>query len=569
MNLCSSQDDNCKILPKLKTLNMDQLIKIFENGLSRIDKFIWFLGKGEMSLTDPLVGKQKDEFLERVMLEEEFEKMKNKVLTKKRENRILREKIMIINLRTKELAKEKHQLRKDLDQKIYEKYEILKTIKKDYEQTKMENIKYIDKIDELERQKEVFQDGYHMFSEENERLRKEIRGLYSEKINWFKERDQMLSKLENLNLGKLKESQKVLKIMSNFKQTSNLDKICEKMHNSVKKIEKLSQNQSFDLSNTIIPNNQENIFNENFNKEKPSSILLKKLTGNSIIKGLIVKNQVLKKENKKYFDFILELKTCLKLENNGIADRIMSLVEKNVDNMFLQTKITNLKDNANLLKSQNLKYQNNMEETISKMKLDMKEMRGLNQVLMKQTEVVFCENIRLKKVSKHLGGINLGLIQELTDSSQILQSLIKEAQKNVLETSQILSKEFWKNLSSSVHKNKDCKEILEEDHHLEDQELLLNMIQKSSQEQNEERMLKVRGNLEEIQEYLNREKEIFEETVQKEGLKEQLERNAQQIFKAMIGLWKKEKNQKEVIKMKILSMKGPSLQLKKRDSMIN
>ena len=575
MNICSIKEENCKLGPKLKTLNLESLVKVFENGLARIEKFIWFLGRGEMSLTDNLVAKQKDEFLERVMLEEEFEKMKNKIFMRKRENRILKEKIMIINLRTKELAKEKHQLRKDLDKKIYEKYEILKTIKKDYEQTKMENIKSIDKIDELERQKEVFQDGYHMFSEENERLRKEIRDLYSEKINWFKERDQMLTKLENLNLGKLKQSQKIVDVLSNFKPSSNLNHICQQVQTSVKKLENWSQIQSkkYNLSSITQNINQENYLKDklNLNKDKPNSTLLKKLSGNSVIKGLILKNQVLKKENKKYFDFILELKTCLKLENNGIADRIMTLVEKNVDNMFLQSKLSSLKENSNLLKSQNQKYQTNMEETLGKLKKEMQGMKGLNQMLMKQTEVVFSENIRLKKTTRNLGAINVEFAKELVQSSQILQSLMNEAQNNISETSGILSKKFWKSLSTSLQEKTEGKqEIYPKDYHPEDQEFLLNLIQKSSQEANEERMMKVRDNLEDMQKYLDsEEKKESLGVLQGKGLKEQLKVNAEKIMTGLLSLWKQEKSEKQLMKVKMLSMVQSGNSLRKRDSMVN
>ena len=126
-----------------------------------------------------------------------------------------------MNLWGNDLVKEKKQLRRDLDEKVYEKFEILKRFEEDYEQTKLENIRYLDRIDELERQKEVIQDGYHMFSEENQRLRKRIRDLYSEKMFWFQERDQMLGKLEKVDLEGFERAKKTLECLDG--QTCGLD----------------------------------------------------------------------------------------------------------------------------------------------------------------------------------------------------------------------------------------------------------------------------------------------------------------------------------------------------------
>lgn len=160
INVCSKNDEEGLLEAKLKAMNLETLVRVFENGIARIDKLIGYLGnQGNEERDANFVSKQKDEFLERVVFEEEYEKMKKRVAEKKKENTVLKEKFIIIELRMKELAKEKLQLRKDLDSKIYEKYEFLKTITKDYEQTKMDNIKYLDRIDELERQKEVIQDG--------------------------------------------------------------------------------------------------------------------------------------------------------------------------------------------------------------------------------------------------------------------------------------------------------------------------------------------------------------------------------------------------------------------------
>ena len=152
INVCSKNDEEGLLEAKLKAMNLETLVRVFENGIARIDKLIGYLGnQGNEERDANFVSKQKDEFLERVVFEEEYEKMKKRVAEKKKENTVLKEKFIIIELRMKELAKEKLQLRKDLDSKIYEKYEFLKTITKDYEQTKMDNIKYLDRIDEIER----------------------------------------------------------------------------------------------------------------------------------------------------------------------------------------------------------------------------------------------------------------------------------------------------------------------------------------------------------------------------------------------------------------------------------
>lgn len=569
--------------PKLRSLSLDTLVRVFEKGMARVDRLVAFLeNRASFVKVESGRGDTKDEFLERVLFEEEYEKMKERVRGRKKENRVLKEKIMIINLRAKELGKEKLQLQKDLDQKIYEKYEILKTIKKDYEQTKIENIRYLDRIDELERQKEVIQDGYHMFSEENERLRKEIRKLYSEKVDWFRERDQIMSKLEQLDTAKLRASHKILQLASSTAKNTRLVELCEQLQNSTQRLETWSKKRKIrETSNSRLV---ERIDQGNVDAgEWPSQRMrerekrLKMLNKDSVVKGMMVRNRVLRKENQKYFEFILELKSYLKLENNGIADRIMTLVEKNVDNLFLHKKLASLRENSNLLENQNKQYQHEIGEKMRGLHTKMDGLKLLKRSLLGKVEVVCRENLLLKKTTRDLSSINFYLSKELSQTSQLLQNLVQQAQHDLTQASQILSKQFWENLNGVWQGNLETatknQELFPKTHSHEDQEYLLDLLDQSSAEAHEERLQRAKANLDDVVQFLENRGEggpdcVSEDRWQAERIKEQLGKNAEQILNGMWGLWQKAERERNVVREK-LEWAGKAEVLAKRNSVSN
>jgi len=384
--------------------------------------------------------------------------MRNRIRERRKENRVLKEKILIINLRAKELTKEKKRLQKEVDQKVYEKYQVLKKLRKDYEQTKRENMQYIDQMNELKQQKEIIQDGYQMFLKENEHQRKEMRKLYNEKMNWFKERDQMLRKLEELDVDKFRKSNKILTIIreNRVDKCNQMETINQNMREMMMKMKKwvkrdkevVNFKEQVNYQNMSKSENMKNMQNMTYN-EKSSEKLLKNFTSNSIIKGLIIKNKVLKKENQKYFEFILELKTFLKLENNGIADRIMTLVEKNVDHVFLQKKVVSLQESSSLLEKQNKDYQHEIGFKLNTLQSKVTHIKQYKTSLFKKMEVIYVENVKLQQMVRSLVNTNLFLSEELSKTSQMLQNLLHEAQNEVSRTSEILSKQFWKNLSEN------------------------------------------------------------------------------------------------------------------------
>lgn len=586
INLCSQNQEECEMHPRLKSLSLESLVTVFERGTARIDQLVAYLsnrdapGKSESDRVDT-----KDEFLERVFFEEEYGKMKARAKDKKKENRVLKEKIMIINLRAKELAKEKLQLQRDLDQKIYEKYEILKTIKKDYEQTKIENIRYLDRIDELERQKEVIQDGYHMFSEENERLRKEIRKLYSDKIDWFRERDQILSKLGRLDVSKLRRSQHILQIASRADANLRLEQLCQTVQDSMQRLETHSRNRPIRRAGgaeLVEKSNEENVEMGELRSQRMQERegRLKALKREPVVKGLRVKNKLLRKENQKYFEFILELKSYLKLENNGIADRIMTLVEKNVDNLFLHKKIASLRENSNLLENQNKQYQLEMGKKLRGIHSEVQGLKTLKRSLLARVEVVCRENQLLKKCTESLGSINFNLSKELSRTSQLLRGLVQGAQQEVARTGQILSKQFWENLNevwdNNVEASLDRKELFPKSQSREDQEYLLDLLDQSSAEAHEEQLHRAKGNLDEVVRFLEGGGQtehgpdgVDGDLWQTERVQEQLTSNAQRILEGMWQMWRSTEHEKRVLQSKLECVTRKSDVLKKRDSLAN
>ena len=581
MNLCGQEESENQLADHLKTLNLEMLVGILRNGLQRIGQLIGFLGNGKCQEEGDIKGNQ--EFLERVILEEEYENMRNRIRERRKENRVLKEKILIINLRAKELTKEKKRLQKEVDQKVYEKYQVLKKLRKDYEQTKRENMQYIDQMNELKQQKEIIQDGYQMFLKENEHQRKEMRKLYNEKINWFKERDQMLRKLEELDVDKFRKSNKILSIIGENKvdKCNQMETINQNMREMMMKMKKWAKRdkevihfkEQVNYHNMSKSENMKNMQNMKFN-EKSSEKLLKNFTSNSIIKGLIIKNKVLKKENQKYFEFILELKTFLKLENNGIADRIMTLVEKNVDHVFLQKKVVSLQESSSLLEKQNKDYQQEIGFKLNNLQSKVTHIKQYKTSLFKKMEVIYVENVKLQKMVHSLVNTNLFLSEELSKTSQMLQNLLHEAQNEVSRTSEILSKQFWKNLSENWKQktlnNPNTIDLFSQGTNRDDQEKLLDQMKQSSSEDNERRMSMVKLSLEKVGSLLEGGEDSSTcDNEYSNGLIQQLSSNASNIVKGLWCLWQKEKNEAIIANMKLSTIIKQDGVLGKREAIVN
>jgi hypothetical protein len=574
MGMCGENDNS---LPDyLKGLDMEVLIGILKNGFHRVSQLIGFLGNGKCEENGNVKGNE--DFLERVMLEEEYETMRGRIREKRKENRVLKEKIMIINLRAKELTKEKKRLQKEVDQKVYEKYQVLKKLRKDYEQTKRENMQYIDQLNEIRQQKEIIQDGYQMFLKENEHQRKEMRKLYNEKMNWFKERDQMLNKLEELDLGKFQRSNKILGMVNGEGRdnSSQLEELTQNMRKVMMRMEKLGDKENAHVNfkkedNGIMSDHKQSRKQYVKFEERKSEKLLKNFTSNSIIKGLIIKNKVLKKENQKYFEFILELKTFLKLENNGIADRIMTLVEKNVDHVFLQKKVVSLQENSILLEKQNKEYQQEMGVRLNNLHSKVEQMKIHKTSLFKKMEVIYLENVSLQKMIRSLVNTNIFLSEELTKTSQIIRNLVNEAQHEISRTSEILSKKFWANLTQSwKQKTTNNMDIFSQNTNRDDQEELLDQMKQSSSEANEERMSMAKLSLEKVCLYLEgKEGEDVDDKELSGNLTRQLSANARGIVQGLWCLWQKEKNEAVIAKLKLDSVNKNNNVLGKRGTMAN
>lgn len=589
INVCSKNDEEGLLEAKLKAMNLETLVRVFENGIARIDKLIGYLGnQGNEERDANFVSKQKDEFLERVVFEEEYEKMKKRVAEKKKENTVLKEKFIIIELRMKELAKEKLQLRKDLDSKIYEKYEFLKTITKDYEQTKMDNIKYLDRIDELERQKEVIQDGYHLFSEENERLRREIRRLYAEKVAWFQDRDQILAKLEVLDVEKLRRAKGTIRALSGSNGSADLEAICSGLRQTVDKLalcvegEDRAQKLFLEVQRISAKGQDENTNPSNIMQIRHDDSHLKRLKNDSVIKGLTMKNRVLRNENQKYFDFILELKHFLKLESNGVADRIMTLVEKNVDNMSLQKKLDSAQKNAAFLERQNEEYRQEMETSLLKINSALEKEKLIKKSLFKQIGVVCLENLRLRKLSKNLGSVSMHLSRELSQSSSLLKGLVESAQQEIKEAGNILSRKFWQSIGEGVKNMSRDKsgdqDIFSKTQDPEIQEHLLYLMGQSSAEANEQRISRVKQNLTNVMQYLREggedcprldDLEVLEDKEKGKRIRKQLKKNAEGLFRGVFCLWQRDREWSRLKGLKKQCIARNEAQLQKRAIMNN
>ena len=226
-----------------------------------------------------------------------------------------------------------------------------------------------------------------------------------------------------------------------------------------------------------------------------------------------------------------------------------------------------------------------MDNIVNQLKNDIINIKGIDKSLFKQTEIIYKENIRLKKITRNLSNVNYKFAHELSQTSQILQSLMEQAKHEISETNKILSKDFWRNLSSSLHKNQTFKpqsqEIYPKNNNPEDQEFLLNLIEKSSQEANEERMLRVRNKLDEVGDFLKYgekddhiENKLTEINLNKgilhdKNLSNQLTKNAEGIIRGLFGLLQKEQNEREVLKIKMMSMIRDKTMLGKRDTLIN
>jgi hypothetical protein len=309
-------------------------------------------------------------------------------------------------------------------------------------------------------------------------------------------------------------------------------------------------------------NNMNKINTNTLNEtQKKEEVLLRNLNSNSVIKGLVIKNKVLRKENQKYFEFILELKKFLKLENNGIADRIMTLVDKNVDNIFLQNKLMMLQKNSDLLKNQNKEYQQDVRLRLNNLDLKVTRIDHLKKSFFQKMNVMFLENKKLQKIVNILVSSNMLMSQELGKTSQIIQNLVNDAQKEVDKASEILSKKFWGSLTRSWEEkklsNQDSDEIFSQGSNREDQEKLLDQMKQSSNEENEERMIKVKSTLEEVCDYLNQENEkdsLQQEKKEFNIVLQQLSLNGEQIVKGLWSLWQKEKEESKIIKLKLESV---------------
>lgn len=598
VNLCSQSEAECGMSPRLRALSLESLLKVLENGLERVDALVAVLGNADAGLRREKGvsgavkgGGGREAFLERVIFEEEYEKMRARVKEKKRENRVLREKIMIINLRAKELGREKVRLQKAVDRKTYEKYEILKTIKKDYEQTKLENIRYLDRIDELERQKEVVQDGYHMFSEENERLRRQIRKLYSEKLAWFGERDRILSKLESLDVGRLRSAVRVLERAQSPGRLAALEAACRKAQAAMLSVRRRAQGRGGGdlaaLRRLREKTNQENESSGNRKSEKgtprageaEADARLKALSADSVVRGLSLKNEALRRENQKYFEFVLELKGSLELENSGVADRLMVLVEKNVDGLFLAQKARALRERSELLAAQNERFAGDFARRLGGLDSEMESLRRVKRALLLRVEVVFRENLSLAKTNLELCCANSSLARELAQSSRLLATLAGGARNEVARARQILSTEFWANLGGAWDGDRSTdapqKGIFPKEQSRETQEYLLGLLEQSSAEADEERLSRAKDALEGVARFLEAPSGEADPGAGLEGewewgrLRAQLSRNAEGLCGALWTLWRKAAAEAKAAKRRLACEARPRETLGKRGARAN
>ena len=530
------ENSESELAKNLSKLNMDELTEVLKRGFEEIGKYRAFLDntqdpnkeetkeenksniKIEEELTTPANiheneqgNKRREEFLERIMLEEEAERLRKRVRALKDSARISSEKMNIMKLWSKDIIKEKQILARQLDQKTFEKFQSMNRFEEDYERTKLQNIRLLDEVDDLQSKKEGAEDALQLFTDENERLGGRIKELYNQKIEWFQERDQMLGLLDRLDQQRVEKIEKMLEAVGGGGEVEGLKEGARAIREILERerVQKggvmrggnfgsgrllrtenhklrpqrpnnANQENHPGISNIITNSNQ---VSYNTQKDQPHDDIqtnkqndtqtfkwaskrrcetcflndpsgleskLKQVKSSQLTKSLSIRNLALSRENQKYFDFVNELRQQMGLSERTTLERLVNLIEANVDSVLVRRKLQRSQSYLRTIEQQNLLLRNAIKKNLDLIQENAGKGALARSKLIGKLQIVCAENRGLRSDVWKMGWAVSGVMERLAENGRLLCEIRKLAIQDLGESKRSMDPKYWESVRMQI-----------------------------------------------------------------------------------------------------------------------